>query len=512
MKKSFFNKVTPALLLLTAGLLAGTNTIHADAADLTYEAAALTETILDKEIKEYSFTTLDKAVFTTITVTNTTCKNLTVSVLDKDGKELYKKNSSTEKEQIHISFDTEKLETYRIMIQGNDGSYTLDLDYSEDLGGSNENSCTTLIEGKEYSWRMDGKADVDYAIYTPSQAGDTKVTLTNKDCDAKLEAKIIHVKSGKQIFSTSTGAAGGTAATATHTLTSGDTYLIKIDGASNGNYSLKMEQQKITNITLPTSSNVTAGTTFQLQPTITQTGASEPFITYKSSSPSIATVDSQGNVATLKAGKVTITATATDGFGVKAKTVLYVSPQQMAAPVVKATSSSKLRVTWNKLEGASGYFIYQYDTRNQTWELVGTTSKGSTEGCTITKLSPATAYQFKISAYKNIGNELYEGELSASASCMTPPAKTPISSISYSKGKLKVTPKKPSYSVTGYEIRYSDTKKFSSYYKHRFTKSSVSFRPHLASGKWYMQVRTYKTFNGKRVYGKWSSTKSFTIK
>ena len=282
--------------------------------------------------------------------------------------------------------------------------------------------------------------------------------------------------------------------------------------SSTGNDSANTNQQKITSITLPESSDVVAGTTFQLQPTITQNGASEPFVTYKSSSSSIAKVDSLGNVTTLKPGKVTITATATDGFGASAKTILYVSPQQMDAPVVTAKSSAQIAVTWNKLEGASGYLIYQYNKANQTWDLVKTTSKGSTVSCTITKLSPATTYQFKIAAYKNIDSQLYEGKQSDSAECMTLPAKTPISSVSYDKGTLKVTPKKPSYSVTGYEIRYSDTKKFSSYYKYRFTKSSVSLRPHLASGKWYIQVRTYKTYNGKRVYGNWSSTKSFTVK
>ena len=282
--------------------------------------------------------------------------------------------------------------------------------------------------------------------------------------------------------------------------------------AITGSDSTNTKQQKITSITLPESSNVIAGTTFQLQPTVTQTGATEPFVTYKSSSSSIAKVDSQGNVTALKAGKVTITATATDGFGASAKTVLYVSPQQMEAPVVTAKSSAQLAVKWKKVEGASGYFIYQYNVRNQTWDLVVTTSKGSTESCTITKLSPATTYEFKVAAYKNIGSEIYEGEKSDSTECMTPPAKTPISSISYAKGKLTVTPKKPSYTITGYEIRYSNTKAFSSYYKYRFTKNSLSFKPHLACGKWYMQVRTYKTFNGKRVYGNWSSTKSFTVK
>ena len=513
MKKKFFRTITPALFLLTASLLAGNTTIYADTSKLTYEAAASTETIENNEKKEYEFTTPDKAVFTTIDVTNTSCKALTVSVFDKNEKELYKKSSNKEMERITISFDTEATETYRIVVQGNEGSFTLDVNYSEDLGGSDETTCSTIADGKEYNWRMDNKEDEDYAIFVPSQSVDTKVTLTNKDCDNKLEAKVIHAKSGEQIFSTSTTATNGNSASATHTLTAGDTYVIKIAGASKGNYSIKVEQQKITNITLPATLHVTVGTPYKLQPTVTQSGGTEPFVTYTTGSSTIATVNSEGTITPLQTGKVTITATATDGFGIKAKTVVYVTPSKMDAPIVKNKNyaSTQLSLSWNKTPGSSGYYIYQYDTTTSTWKLVKTITSGRTLSCTISNLSPLTAYRFRITAYKKIGSIILESKQSSSAYWITAPAKTSISDITLSNGTVKVTPKKLS-KASGYEIRYSNTKAFSSYYKYSFTKSSVSFKPHLSQGTWYMQIRAYKNYRGERVYGKWGGTKSFTIK
>lgn len=513
MKKIFNSKVTPALFLLTASLFAGAATIHANAAPLTYEATESIETMKDNEIKEYEFTTPEKAVFSTITVTNTSCQNLTVSILDKEHKEIYKKSTSIQNEKLDFTFETLKSETYHISIHGNEGNYTLDLDYTEDIGGGDLNTCTTFTEGTEYNWSMDGSGDEDYGIFTPSLDGNTRVTITNKDCNAGIQAKIIHIKSGSQIFTAGGNTTSATSATATHKLIPGDQYLIAISGASKGNYSINVEEKKISKIELIPSLNLTVGTPYQLHPSVTQSGATAPFVTYTTSSPSIAVVDANGTINPLKAGKVTITATAADGFGVKAKTIVYVTPKQMAAPVVKNknNASTQLTLKWNKTEGASGYYIYQYDTQTSTWKLVRTITKGKTLSCTISKLSPLTSYRFRISAYKKMNNVIFEGAKSPSTSFITAPAKTSISAVTYSNQTLKVTPKKLSR-VSGYEIRYANTKDFSSYYTYTFAKSSVSFKPYLSNGTWYVQIRAFKNYQGKKVYGKWSATKSFAVK
>lgn len=96
------------------------------------------------------------------------------------------------------------------------------------------------------------------------------------------------------------------------------------------------------------------------------------------------------------------------------------------------------------------------------------------------------------------------------------PKKQTVSSInSSSKKKLKVTWKKDK-TVSGYQVQYSTSKKF---YKTKSKAVLVSKKntsktiSNLKSGKkYYVRVRAYKTVDGKRVYGSWSSVKTVKVK
>ena len=75
---------------------------------------------------------------------------------------------------------------------------------------------------------------------------------------------------------------------------------------------------RVTGITVtPISKTATVGEIFFVTPYITPVDAEDKSVTWSSSNPSIATVDSNGKVTTIKEGVVTITATTNDG-GLKA--------------------------------------------------------------------------------------------------------------------------------------------------------------------------------------------------
>lgn len=96
------------------------------------------------------------------------------------------------------------------------------------------------------------------------------------------------------------------------------------------------------------------------------------------------------------------------------------------------------------------------------------------------------------------------------------PTKTSISKLtSPSKKKIKVTWKKKTAQVTGYQLQYSTSSKFTkkktaTVKSYKTTNKTIS---RLTSGKrYYVRIRTYKTVGTTKYYSAWSSKKSVTTK
>lgn len=90
------------------------------------------------------------------------------------------------------------------------------------------------------------------------------------------------------------------------------------------------------------------------------------------------------------------------------------------------------------------------------------------------------------------------------------PAKTSVSKLTAGKKSLKVNIAKKASQITGYQIQYSTSKKFSSS-KTQTIKSYKTTNATLNGLKskktYYVRVRTYKTVNGVKYYSDWSSAK-----
>lgn len=96
------------------------------------------------------------------------------------------------------------------------------------------------------------------------------------------------------------------------------------------------------------------------------------------------------------------------------------------------------------------------------------------------------------------------------------PKKPTLSSVKSPKKKqLKITWKKDK-TVSGYQVQYSTSKKFYKSKSKAVTVSKKSTSKTISklksNKKYYVRVRSYKTINGKKVYGSWSSVKYAKIK
>ncbi len=160
----------------------------------------------------------------------------------------------------------------------------------------------------------------------------------------------------------------------------------KLGVADVGTYSVSIVNEEITKITLnekkltlfPPRTSATQNTTTTLTATVTgkkggsaQT-LSDPLITWTSSAPSVATVDSDGKITARASGKATITCAATDGSNKKATCAVTVTVPMSRLVVGPADGNSGLIAVGKKIRMTAKYYSnYGKPASNKIdWEIV----------------------------------------------------------------------------------------------------------------------------------------------
>lgn len=107
-------------------------------------------------------------------------------------------------------------------------------------------------------------------------------------------------------------------------------------------------------------------------------------------------------------------------WGKASKTItVKAAPAEVKKIVAASQTTTSLKLSWEKAEGAKGYRIYIYDSAIKDWKKVKTTSDLS---CNVKNLKPGTTYGFKIAAYRKVNGETVWGNTSASIATVTKPA------------------------------------------------------------------------------------------
>lgn len=95
------------------------------------------------------------------------------------------------------------------------------------------------------------------------------------------------------------------------------------------------------------------------------------------------------------------------------------------------------------------------------------------------------------------------------------PAKTSVSKLTAISKGFKVTWKKQTSQITGYQIQYSTNKSFKNAKQKLITNNkttSYSVKKLTAGKRYYVRIRTYKTVDGKKIYSGWSVIKTIITK
>ncbi len=170
--------------------------------------------------------------------------------------------------------------------------------------------------------------------------------------------------------------------------------------------------------------------------------------------------------------------------------------------------SEKITVRWIAAENVSGYEIKYSQKKNLSGATTLTVSGASACKKTVTSLTSATSYYFKIRAYKTVNGEKIYGGYSSVKRVTTSPAKVKTENVKAGEGKFVVTWEKVS-GADSYQVTYSSSENFKKS-KTVTVKDTAPLKKtfkNLSKGTvYYVKVRACKTVGGKRIYGQYSQT------
>ena len=87
--------------------------------------------------------------------------------------------------------------------------------------------------------------------------------------------------------------------------------------------------------------------------------------------------------------------------------------KNLKASIVRAT---RVKLTWTKVSGATGYIVYGYNAESGAWERV---AKVKTNSCIVRGLTKSTTYKYKVLAYKGWSSGTLKGAFSAAINVKT---------------------------------------------------------------------------------------------
>lgn len=181
----------------------------------------------------------------------------------------------------------------------------------------------------------------------------------------------------------------------------------------------------------------------------------------------------------------------------------------------ESTAYNKIKVSWSKMPDVHGYEIYRSTSSSGTYSKVGTVTSGSTLNYTNSKVTTGKTYYYKVRAYKTVsGKKIYSPYTKNSSGKAIPSTPSSLTAKKASNSSATLTWGKID-GASGYEV-YRSTSKTGTYSKQGTITngSTLSYtNKNLSTGKtYYYKVRAYRTVDGKKVYGNYSSILSYAHK
>ena len=197
--------------------------------------------------------------------------------------------------------------------------------------------------------------------------------------------------------------------------------------------------------------------------------------------------------------------------GVITKT-FSITPPDLKAPAkvtVNLNGYNDLKANWSKVDGATGYYVYYKNYAWNSYRKLGSTTKLSFSKADLTD---GERYSFRVYPYVKINGQVYLDKSYRTSGYVYTLKKLNKPAVNKSSGSYVKVSWNNIPGESGYEIarsKYSN-KKFTVVKRASYKYKSTTIKT-TRNVKYYYKVRAYKTVDGKRIYGPWSSVKSYTL-
>lgn len=189
-------------------------------------------------------------------------------------------------------------------------------------------------------------------------------------------------------------------------------------------------------------------------------------------------------------------------------------PQRSVIQKVQTWGYNAVKVTWDKVSGASGYRLYYKTSPNGTYHYVTQIGSGSTTSYVHTGRTTGQTYYYLMRAYRTVNGKQVFGSYSAMVSGKAVPKKTVITKAVAGSRKVTLTWNKVS-GASGYRIYYKTSEDGAWNYVTQVGKGTTVSYVHsgLKKGQtYYYTMRAYRTVNGQKVFGAYSDWKTVKAK
>lgn len=177
---------------------------------------------------------------------------------------------------------------------------------------------------------------------------------------------------------------------------------------------------------------------------------------------------------------------------------------------VASRNVNSLKLSWSKVGNASGYQLQRKS--GSTYKTVANTTSTS---YTVKNLSSATTYTFRVRTYKTVSGKKYYSSWKT-LSTPTKPAKVSIKTPATNSKHQIIAKWNTVKRTSGYQVQYCKNKSCSNVIATKTisgqSKTSYTGNNFTKGRTYYVRVRAYKTVNGTKYYGSWSSVKSIKCK
>ncbi len=331
-----------------------------------------------------------------------------------------------------------------------------------------------------------------YTGKTRTQSGTTVVTATVAGQEKVLTWKTDYTISYKNSLN---------AGTATMTIMGKGNYT----GTLTKTFTITKRAQTLT--AAAASAKLQPGKTTQITAkNTTYTGVTGTF-SYTSSDTAVATVNSKGLVTAKAPGKavITVKVTTPNYKDASVKITVKVVPKATASVKLSKTSTG-IKVTWQKVAGADGYYIYR---NGKKYSVI---KSGSTVSWLNTSVRTGVKYTYYVVAYDSASGA---GAASAKKTTWFVPRPAAPVLTGTRAGRLTVS-WDPVKTADGYRIQVSTAKDFSENTTNRTVYSDQDLKKTVASLKsgtrYYVRVRAFVEKDGKQYISAWSPVRYRTVR